>query len=136
MFINNFNARLSISNYEAGQVYSFYINNTTKHHLVKVAAQDIKGDVRNLAKKLIATIDANPTFMSGDGQYWGFTYATGIIVDKHEALTPNDINQLTVMFKTVAGKYVLNTYAVGVPEFSSIEQTDVYLAAAIRFSAA
>ena len=135
MPIKNYNARLSLANYEVGSVYSFNISNVMFDRLVMIASKDIHDDIEKQAKILSSVIEENSDYVIGDGRYLNFTRAVGVVVDTHVAIAQNDLDQITVMFKTTDGNYVLNRYVVGAHDTCTVDLSFAQPAAAIHFVA-
>lgn len=106
--IKNYDSCESLSNYEIGNVYSFYIHNTNLNRLVRVKEEDFKDHIQTLNQ----VICSNKTLIQNDSQCLNLSRAIGVIVDKHEKHSPNSVDQITVLFKTTTNEYVLNKYVV------------------------
>ena len=106
--IKIYDSRESLSNYEIGNVYSFYMHNTNLNRLVRVKEEDFKNHIQTLNNE----ISSNKTLIQNDSQCLNLSRAIGVVIDKHEKHSPNSVDQITVLFKTTTNEYVLNKYVV------------------------
>lgn len=106
--VKNYNSCDHISNYEIGTVYSFYLTNPGMYPLVKADKKTIK----KYSGVLVETIDSNHDFTISDGKYMNLVRVIVVVVDKYEATTSNDVDMITVLFKTSKDDYVIKRYAV------------------------
>lgn len=130
--IKNYDSRSTLSNYQIGSVYTFYLHNVNKNRLIKIEEKDVEEYV----KVLNDVIETNVDLIKNNGQYMNFTRVIGIVVDKYESITPNDVDQITVMFKTSINHYVLHKYVVNTNNVFTNEKNYVLPAAVIDITAA
>ncbi len=126
MMIKNYTSSLSLSDYTVGGAYAFYVNNSNISRLVKADEKTAKKFGLKLSRFINKIIDAK-----NDGRWLSFTRVIGIVVDKHDAVNRNDIDTITVMFKTGDGNYKLNEYAVGYHDVLTNEKDFVAPAAVL-----
>ena len=107
MNIKNYNSTLSLSNYNLGGAYTFYVHNHNSDRLTKANEETI-----TKYSSLLTEIVNDESYTNNNGQYLNFTRVIGIVVDKHEANDEKDIDKITVMFRTDDDRYVLNKYVV------------------------
>ena len=105
--IKNYDSRASLSNYQIDNVYSFYIHDLSLNRLTKV-----KDEFQEYIKTLDNIIEFDEKLNTDDNHYLSFIRVIGVVVDKKERTTPNDVDQITVLFKTSTNEYVLNKYVV------------------------
>ena len=105
-YINFYDPALALSNYQIGDVYTFYIHNPNMKRLVKVRKFDYEPYVKNLENAIAMNNNINNV------PYLNFTRSIGIIVDTYKATRSEEIDFITVLFKTASGKFVLNKYVV------------------------
>ena len=130
--IKNYDSRSTLSSYQIGSVYTFYLHNVNKNRLIKIEEKDVEEYV----KVLNDVIKTNADLVKNNGQYMNFTRVIGIVVDKYESITPNDVDQITVMFKTSINHYVLHKYVVNTNNVFTNEKNYVLPAAVIDIAAA
>ncbi len=130
--IKNYDSRSTLSSYQIRSVYTFYLHNVNKNRLIKIEEKDVEEYV----KVLNDVIETNVDLIKNNGQYMNFTRVIGIVVDKHESITPNDVDQITVMFKTSINHYVLHKYVVNTNNVFTNEKNYVLPAAVISITAA
>lgn len=106
MNIKNYDSILSLSNYNLGGAYTFYVHN---HNLDRLT--DPNEETITKYSSLLTEI-VNDDFYTNNGQYLNFTRVIGIVVDKHKANDESDIDKITVMFRTEENRYLLNKYVV------------------------
>lgn len=99
--IKNYDSRLSLSNYKIGDIYTFYIHNFNLKNLPKIRENHFEPYIQSLTD----VVDNNQS-------YFNFTKSIGVVVDTHASTHPNDIDCITVMFKTTSNEYVVNKYVV------------------------
>ena len=107
MIIQNYNSTHSLSNYNLGGAYTFYVHNLNLDRLTKANEETI-----TKYSSLLTEIVNDESYTNNNGQYLNFTRVIGIVVDKHEANDEKDIDKITVMFRTNDDRYVLNKYVV------------------------
>lgn len=107
MIIKNYNSTLSLSNYNWGELYTFYTHNHNSDRLTLANEETIIKYSSQLTK--LANDDS---YTYNNGKYLTLTRVIGIIVDKHKGNNKRDIDQITVMFRTDDNRYVLNKYIV------------------------
>ena len=107
MIIQNYNSTHSLSNYNLGGAYTFYVHNLNLDRLTKANEETI-----TKYSSLLTEIVNDESYTNNNGQYLNFTRVIGIVVDKHEAKDEKDIDKITVMFRTNDDRYVLNKYVV------------------------
>lgn len=130
--IKNYDSRSTLSSYQIGSVYTFYLHNVNKNRLIKIDEKDVEEYV----KVLNDVIETNVDLIKNNGQYMNFTRVIGIVVDKYESITPNDVDQITVMFKSSINHYVLHKYVVNTNNVFTNEKNYVLPAAVIDITAA
>ena len=104
--INNYDSRLTLSNYKIEDTYMFYIHNSNIKNLHKIKESDFEPYIKTLNSIIeIKTIENNTPYLNR-------TRSVGVVVDKHESTGCNDIDYITVLFKTTSNDYVINKYVV------------------------
>ena len=106
--IKNYDSRSNLSSFQLGSMYTFYISNVNKHHLIKID----KNDIEEYVKMFNDVIENNVDLVKISNKHLAFSRVVGMVVNKHKSTTPNDVDQITVMFKTSTNEYVLNKYVV------------------------
>lgn len=109
MGIKTYNSKKALSDYKKGEVYAFYVHNTN----LKKLEQADETTVSKYSSALSKFIEDNRIDINNTGKYLNMTRVIGVVVDKFKAIGSNDIDKITVMFKTVDNKYLLNKYATG-----------------------
>lgn len=104
--IKNYNSNLELSNYKLGTTYTFYIHNSNIKNLPTIKETEFEMYTRALTD----TIEKNKNIISNNERYLNFTKSIGMIVDTHESTHPNDIDYITVIFKTVSNDFIINKY--------------------------
>lgn len=107
MIIKNYNSTHSLSDYNLGDAYTFYLHNLNLDRLTNASEETIAK-----YSSLLTEIVNDDSYTNNNGQYLNFTRVIGIVVDKHEANDERDIDKITVMFRTDDDRYVLNKYVV------------------------
>lgn len=129
--IKNYDSRFKLSNYQIGSIYTFYLHNINMNRLVKIEEKDFEQYI----KVLNDVIETNVDLVKNNDKYLNFIRIIGIVVDKHESITSNDVDQITVMFKTSTNHYVLNKYVVNTSNVFFNEKNYVLPAAVIDITA-
>ena len=129
--IKNYDSRSKLSNYQIGSIYTFYLHNINMNRLVKIEEKDFEQYI----KVLNDVIETNVDLVKNNDKYLNFIRIIGIVVDKHESITSNDVDQITVMFKTSTNHYVLNKYVVNTRNVFFNEKNYVLPAAVIGITA-
>jgi hypothetical protein len=101
------------------------------NRLVKIEEKDFEQYI----KVLNDVIETNVDLVKNNDKYLNFIRIIGIVVDKHESITSNDVDQITVMFKTSTNHYVLNKYVVNTSNIFFNEKNYVLPAAVIDITA-
>ena len=131
MKLRNYNSVAALSEYSIGDLYSFYIHNASLDRLTKADVE--------ITKKYSSVISSyateNPRHLNSDGRCASFIRVIGVVVDKHESITSNDVDQITVMFKASTNHYVLNKYVVNTSNVFFNEKNYVLPAAVIDITA-
>ena len=104
--IKNYDSSLSLDNYKISDTYMFYIQNSNIKNLYKIKETDFESHIKSLTDIIEKNIVQNNT------RYLNFTKSIGVVVDTHESTHPNDIDYITVLFKTTSNDYVINKYVV------------------------
>mgnify|MGYP003430542546 FL=1 len=107
MIIQNYNSTHSLSNYNLGGAYTFYVHNLNLDRLTNANEEMI-----TKYSPVLTEIVNDDFYTNNNGQYLNFTRVIGIVIDKHEANDERDIDKITVMFRTDDDRYVLNKYIV------------------------
>lgn len=107
MNTKNYNATRSLSYYTLGDAYIFYVHDNRYDQLCKADVETI-----NTYSSIITEIINDGTYSQNDGKWSAYTRVIGVVVDKHKATNRNDVDTITVMFKTDREDYVLKKYAV------------------------
>ena len=129
--IKNYDSRSKLSNYQIGSIYTFYLHNINMNRLVKIEEKDFEQYI----KVLNDVIETNVDLVKNNDKYLNFIRIIGIVVDKHESITSNDVDQITVMFKTSTNHYVLNKYVVNTSNVFFNEKNYILPAAVIDITA-
>ena len=106
--IKNYDSRSNLSSFQLGSMYTFYISNVNKNHLIKID----KNDIEEYVKMFNDVIENNVDLVKISNKHLAFSRVVGMVINKHKSTTPNDVDQITVMFKTSTNEYVLNKYVV------------------------
>lgn len=106
--IQNYDARLALSDYKIGHAYVFYIQNSNMNRLLPVEENDFRTHINSL----IDSIEFSKSTLKNNEKYLNFTRSIGLVVDTHESTCPKDINYITVLFRTESNDFVLNKYVV------------------------
>ena len=117
--IKNYDSRSKLSNYQIGSIYTFHLHNINLNRLVKIEEKDFEQYI----KVLNDVIETNVDLVKNNDKYLNFICIIGIVVDKHESITSNDVDQITVMFKASTNHYVLNKYVVNTSNIFSMRRT-------------
>lgn len=106
MKIKNYNSTGSLSDYNAGDVFVFYVH----HH----STPRYRAEVEIIEKysPVFTQINNLGIYNGNDGKWLSFTRVLGVVVDKHEAVNSNDVDTITAMFQTNHGDFVLKKYVV------------------------
>lgn len=129
--IKNYDSRSKLSNYRIGSIYTFHLHNINMNRLVKIEEKDFEQYI----KVLNDVIETNVDLVKNNDKHLNFIRIIGIVVDKHESITSNDVDQITVMFKTSTNHYVLNKYVVNTSNVFFNEKNYVLPAAVIDITA-
>lgn len=124
MNFKNYDATLS--NYNIGDVYSFYVHNVNSEILIKAEEELV-----NKYSSIISELSNNTTNSEKDKNYLTLTHVVGVIVDKHEATDSRDIDRITVMFKAKDDNFVLNEYIVNSQNLVTIKNNNVPVVAVL-----
>ena len=127
MNIKNYNSTLSLSNYNLGGAYTFYVHNLNLDRLTKANEETI-----TKYSSLLIEIFNDESYTNNNGQYLNFTRVIGIVVDKHEANDEKDIDKITVMFRTDDDRYVLNKYVVNSHDIFTNKKDNIPPSAVLR----
>ena len=127
MNIKNYNSTLSLSNYNLGGAYTFYVHNHNSDRLTKANEETI-----TKYSSLLTEIVNDESYTNNNGQYLNFTRVIGIVVDKHEANDEKDIDKITVMFRTDDDRYVLNKYVVNSKDIFTNNKDNIPPSAVLR----
>ena len=103
--IKNYDSHLNLSNYKTGETYTFYIHNPNFKRLTQVKENDFETYIQSLTDTIENSVENNTRHLN-------FTKSIGIVVDTYKSTTPNDIDYITVLFKTRSNDYVINKYVV------------------------
>lgn len=88
--IKNYNSHLALSEYEIGNVYSFYLGN---NHLSYPNHFNEK-PVEKYIEILTDVINSNQEFTNSDGKYFNYPRAIGVVIEKK-----SDINNSLDSFR-------------------------------------
>ncbi len=127
MSLDSYNSQYPLAYYEVGTSYSFYGHNRSLGKLVEADTETSK----KYAPALATAIADNKKLIGGDGEWLAFTRAIGVVIDKRETTSAGDVDEITVMFKTKEGSYVINKYAVGTHNVFTNEKENVSPAAVL-----
>ena len=127
MIIKSYNSTHSLSNYNLGGAYTFYVHNLNLDRLTKANEETI-----TKYSSLLTKIVNDESYTNNNGQYLNFTRVIGIIVEKHKAKTEKDIDKITVMFRTDDDRYVLNKYVVNSHDIFTNNKNSVSPSAVLR----
>ena len=108
MKLKNYNSVESLSSYDLGEVCAFYLHNADMKNLTKAS----EATIQQYASVLAEAVENNP-FVSGNGKWGAYTRLIGVVVKKTKATSTDNVDRITMMFKTEEDKYVLRQYAVG-----------------------
>ena len=106
--IKNYDSRLELSNYKIGDIYTFYIHNSNLKNLSKVKDSEFETH----KKSLTDTIENNKNIIENNTRYLNFIKSIGVVVDTHKSTHLNDIDYITVIFKTTSNDFIINKYVV------------------------
>ena len=106
--IKNYDSRLALSNYKIGDIYTFYIHNSNMENLTKIEETDFETYIKSLTD----TIKNTQNVINNNKRYLNFTKSIGIVVDTHMSTHLNEIDYITVLFKTTSNDFVINKYVV------------------------
>ena len=127
--INSYNSLETLDSYEIGKVYSFYLHNSSINKLTKIS----KSDYAKYVKRLEKAITQHPEIESSKGQYFNYTRAVGIVIDKVQSNSPKRADYIVVMFKTKSNECIINKYSVNTCDVFTNDKDIVTPAAAIKF---
>lgn len=125
--IKNYDSRSNLSDFQVGNMYSFYLSNIAKKRLVKIEENNVAEYV-----KILNDIISNNDFVKNSSSNCALSRVVGIVIDKYESTTPNKVDTITVMFKTNTDDYVLNKYAVNTSNVLTNEKNYFSPAAVIK----
>ena len=128
--IQNYDSRANLSTYKINSVYSFYIHNIDLNRLTKVKKKDFKKFIR----KLDNVIESNEDLIHNNNHYLNLIRVVGVVVDKQEKTTSNNVDQITVLFKTTTNEYVIHKYAVDTQNVYTNEKNYVLPGAMINIA--
>ena len=128
--IQNYDSRANLSTYKINSVYSFYIHNIDLNRLTKVKKKDFKKFIR----KLDNVIESNEDLIHNNNHYLNLIRVVGVVVDKQEKTTSNNVDQITVLFKTTTNEYVIHKYAVDIQNIYTNEKNYVLPGAMINIA--
>lgn len=106
MKIQKYQSTHSLSYYNIGNVYSFYVHNFNPKKFTIADKKTIKkysSTLNEFINNIHPTDNHTPLTISR---------IIGIVVDKHESTDRKDIDKITVMFKTDTDNYILIKYIV------------------------
>jgi len=132
MAIKNYNSKKELSDYKKGEVYTFYVHDTNLKNL----EQADETTISKYSSVISNCIEDNQIDINNNGKYLKMTRVIGVVVDKFKAIGSNDIDKITVMFKTIDNKYLLNKYAAGYCDVFTNDKKHVLPAATLNTSAA
>jgi hypothetical protein len=127
MNIKNYNSTLSLSNYNLGGAYTFYVHNINLDRLTNANEETVKKYSSQLTE-----VALDNSYSHNDGKYLNFTRVIGIVVEKHKAKTEKDIDKITVMFRTEDDRYVLNKYVVNSHDIFTNNKNSISPSAVLR----
>ena len=104
--IKNYDSSLSLDNYKIRDTYMFYIHNSNIKNLPKINKSDFDPYIKSFTDIIEKNVVDNNT------QHFNFTKSIGIVVDKHKSTNINNVDYITVLFKTASNDYVINKYVV------------------------
>ena len=104
--IKNYDSSLSLDNYKMSDTYVFYMQSSNIKNLSKIKESDFTPYIKSLTDIIDQNVVENNT------KYLNFTKSIGVVVNKHKATSINNIDYITVLFKTASNDYVVNKYAV------------------------
>ena len=107
MKVKNYNSTQSLSYYNLGGAYIFYIHNFNLERLTNANNETI-----TKYSHLLTEIVNEDYYSYKNGKYLNLTRVIGIVVEKHKAKNEKDIDKITVMFRTDDNRHVLNKYVV------------------------
>ena len=102
--IKNYDSSRELSNYQIGDVYTFYIHNPNMKRLVNVKETDFEPYV----EKLNNIIDTHEDVIMNNVPYLNFTRSIGVVIDTHESTSSHEHDYITVMFRTELNEFVIN----------------------------
>lgn len=127
MNTKNYISTRSLSYYTLGDAYMFYVHDNRYDRLCIADEETI-----NTYSSIITEIINDGTYSQNDGKWAAYTRVIGVVVDKHKATSRNDIDTITVMFKTDREDYVLKKYAVKSNQVVVKKKRDVPPSAVLR----
>ena len=105
--IKNYDSTLSLDNYKIRDTYVFHVQSSNIKNLPKINERDFAPYIESLTDVIEKSAIENNT------QYLNFTKSIGVVVDKHKSTNiTNNVDYITVLFKTTSNDYVINKYAV------------------------
>lgn len=127
MIIKNYNSTLSLSNYNLGDTYTFYVHNPKSDRLTNA-----NEDTITKYSSLLTRFVIDNSYSYNKGEYLNFIKVIGVVVDKHKASDDKDIDKITVMFRTVDDRFVLNEYVVNSHNVFTINNDNTPPSAVLR----
>ena len=104
--IQNYDSSRELSNYQIGDVYTFYIHNHNLNRLTEIEENDFEP----FTTRLTDIIETNKDIIRNNRPYLNFTESVGIVIDTHKSTSPNELDYITVLLQTKSNDFVINKY--------------------------
>lgn len=111
MSISIYDSGLPLSSYALGSVHSFFVDVTKLGHLRVGTNSAFAKHIETLN----CAIETNDTCVCVNAGPSNLIQVIGVVVDCNKSYFSGCADQITVMFKTSAGEYILNKYPVRAP---------------------
>ena len=111
MSISIYDSSLPLSSYELGSIHSFFVDITKLGHLRAGTDSAFAKHIETLN----CAIETNDTCVCVNAGPSNIIQVVGVVVDRNKSFFSWGADQITVMFKTNTGEYILNKYPVRAP---------------------
>ena len=127
MIIKNYKSTLSLSNYNLGNIHTFYIHNLNLESLTNANEETVS----RYSSTLNEFLNDN-SCLYDNGKYLNLIRVVGIVVDKYKSNDEMGVDTITVMFKTDDNRYIINKYVVNSHDVFTNNKEFVIPSAVIR----